>query len=192
VVADEVRSLAQRSAQAAKDTAVMIESAIAKTTQGVEINAKVGAALTDIVTKARQVDELVAEIATASKEQSQGITQVNSAVTQMDKVTQRNAANAEESAAAAQELSAQSQVLKKAVAELQQLVGGQIQKDAKSPAAKDSPKPVQAQVHKLPVDSSNGSHANNGHDRKTTPRQTQAASTRRRGDIPMGDDFKDF
>jgi methyl-accepting chemotaxis protein len=123
VVADEVRSLAQRSAQAATDTATKIEGAITKANQGVEINAKVEEALNNIVTKARQVDELIAEIATASKEQSQGIVQVNVAIGQMDKVTQRNATNAEESASAAHELDAEARLLKKAVGELFTLVG---------------------------------------------------------------------
>jgi hypothetical protein len=123
VVADEVRNLAQRSAQAAKETAAKIEGAIAKTAQGVEINNKVAATLNEIVTKARQVDELAAEVAGASREQTQGITQINTALTQMDQVTQSNAANAEESAAAAQELNAQATVLKESVHELVRLVG---------------------------------------------------------------------
>ena len=101
VVADEVRNLAQRSAQAAKETAAKIETAIAKTAQGVQMSEKVAQSLTEIVTNVRKVDELVAEIATASKEQSDGIAQVNIAVTQMDKVTQGNAASAQESASAA-------------------------------------------------------------------------------------------
>ena len=88
VVADEVRNLAQRSAQAAKETAAKIEGAIAKTAQGVQISGKVSEALNEIVTKARQVDELVAEVSSASREQSQCISQVNTAVGQMDKVTQ--------------------------------------------------------------------------------------------------------
>ena len=107
VVAEEVRSLAQRSAQAAKETATKIEGAISKTAQGVEISNKVAQTLNEIVTKARQVDELAAEVANASKEQTQGITQINLAVGQMDKVTQSNAASAEESSAAAQELNSQ-------------------------------------------------------------------------------------
>ena len=74
--------------------------------------------------KARQVDELVAEVASASNEQTQGITQINTAVGQMDKVTQSNAANAEESAAAAQELNAQAVTMKKSVEDLLSLVGG--------------------------------------------------------------------
>ncbi|MEK7678439.1 MAG: nitrate- and nitrite sensing domain-containing protein [Verrucomicrobiota bacterium] len=124
VVADEVRNLAQRSAQAAKETADKIEDSIKKSQHGVGISAKVAQSLQAIVTKARQVDELVAQIATASQEQSQGIAQVNTAVTQMDKVTQSNAANAEESASAAEELNAQAETLKQAVGELLQLAGG--------------------------------------------------------------------
>jgi hemerythrin-like metal-binding protein len=124
VVADEVRNLAQRSAQAAKETAAKIEGAIGKTAQGVGISQKVAETLNEIVTKVRQVDELAAEVASASCEQTQGITQINSAVGQMDKVTQSNAASAEESAAAAQELNAQAAVMKESVTELLHLVGG--------------------------------------------------------------------
>jgi len=124
VVADEVRNLAQRSAQAAKETAEKIEDSISKSANGVAISGKVTESLSQIVNKARQVDELVAEIATASREQSQGIDQVNTAVTQMDKVTQTNAAAAEESASAAEELTAQAATLRELVADLQNLVTG--------------------------------------------------------------------
>jgi methyl-accepting chemotaxis protein len=124
VVAEEVRNLAQRSAEAARETTAKIEDSIARSEAGVEISAKVAARLAEIVAKARQVDELVAEIATASREQSQGIEQVNTAVTQMDKVTQGNAAAAEESASASEELNAQAQTLKDAVSDLLALVGG--------------------------------------------------------------------
>ena len=124
VVADEVRNLAQRSAHAAKETAAKIEGAICKTGQGVGISKKVAEALNEIVTKARQVDELAAEVAGASTEQTQGITQINTAVGQMDKVTQGNAASAEESAAAAEELNAQAAVMKESVVEFMELVGG--------------------------------------------------------------------
>lgn len=123
VVADEVRNLAQRSAQAAKETATKIEGAIVKTAQGVELNSKVARTLDEIVTKARQVDELAAEVASASQEQTQGITQINLAVSQMDKVTQSNAASTEETAAAAQELNTQAKSMKESVRELLQLVG---------------------------------------------------------------------
>ena len=124
VVAEEVRSLAQRSALAAKETEAKIESALSKTSQGVTISGKVAASLNDIVEKIREVDTLAAEVANASREQSQGIQQVNMAVTQMDKITQGNAAGAEESASAAEELSAQASSLKGVVGELLSMVGG--------------------------------------------------------------------
>jgi len=124
VVADEVRSLAQRSAQSAKETAGKIQDAIQKSEHGVQICGKVATSLAGIVAKAREVDGLVAEIATASTEQTQGIIQVNTAVSQMDKVTQTNAASAEESASAAEELSAQAVVLQESVAELLAIVDG--------------------------------------------------------------------
>jgi len=125
VVADEVRNLAQRCAQAAKETAGKIEDAVHKSTVGADISAKVAKSLEEIVGKARQVDEMAGEVAAASQEQSEGITRVNTAVVQMDKVTQRNAANAEESAAAGEDLTAQAVALKQAVSDLLRLVDGQ-------------------------------------------------------------------
>jgi methyl-accepting chemotaxis protein len=124
VVADEVRNLAQRCAQAAKETTSKIEGAITKTGQGVDISSQVRETLNDIVTKVRQVDELVAAVSSASQEQTDGITQLNATVSQMDTVTQGNAASAEESASAAKELNAQAELMKQSVSELLQLVGG--------------------------------------------------------------------
>ena len=118
VVAEEVRNLAQRSAQAAKETAGKIEGSITKTAQGVQISHKVASSLEEIATRSRQVDELVVEIATASVEQNQGIGQVTQAVAQMDQVTQKNAANAEESASAAEELNAQAMSMQENVGQL--------------------------------------------------------------------------
>ena len=123
VVADEVRNLAQRSAQAARETANKIQGAIVKTGQGVEISHKVSETLNEIVTKARQVDELATEVANASREQTQGITQINVAVGQMDRGVQSNAATAEESASAAAELNAQAKSMQAAITELILLVG---------------------------------------------------------------------
>jgi methyl-accepting chemotaxis protein len=125
VVADEVRNLAQRSAQAARETTSKIEGAIQKTAQGVEISQKVATALNDIVTKARQVDELVAEVSTASGEQSRGIAQINAAVAQMGQVTSSNSTRAEESAKGAEQLSNQAGVLNQSVTELLQLLDGE-------------------------------------------------------------------
>jgi len=124
VVADEVRNLAQRSATAAKETAAKIEGAIGNSAHGVTISQKVAETLNTIVIKARQVDELAGQVAGASREQTQGIAQINGAVGQMDKVTQSNAASAEESAAAAEELNSQALVMKQSVEGLLALVKG--------------------------------------------------------------------
>ncbi len=189
VVADEVRNLAQRSAQAAKETAAKIEGAISKTGQGVEISNKVTRTLNEIVTKARQVDELAAEVANASHEQTQGITQINSAVGQMDKVTQSNAASAEESAAAAAELNAQAAAMKDSVAELMQLVGGNGQAAAtrttETPSFRKEARITTPTVKRAAPIHGNG----NGH---AHAEPATAGATNGRGQIPLEGDFKDF
>ena len=111
VVAEEVRSLAARSAEAAKNTADLIEESGKNAEGGVRISEEVSSALSEIVDSSEKVGSLIGEIAAASKEQASGISQINEGVAQMDSVTQRNAANAEESAAAAEELTAQAQGL---------------------------------------------------------------------------------
>lgn len=123
VVADEVRALAHRCATAAKETAVKIDDAVAKSEQGVSISAEVAKSFTAIQEQIRQLDHLSSEIATASSEQSQGIGQVNTTITQMDQVTQANAASAEENASASAELLAQSESLHDAVKDLHALLG---------------------------------------------------------------------
>lgn len=123
VVAEEVRNLAMRSAEAAKNTAAMIEQSVSNAKNGVAIAVEVGKNLQEITTSTTKVNQLVGEIAVASHEQSQGIEQVNTAVSQMDKVTQSNAASAEESAAASEELSGQAVHLSEMVGELSALVG---------------------------------------------------------------------
>jgi methyl-accepting chemotaxis protein len=122
VVADEVRSLAQRSAAAAKETADKIEAAIINSKRGSTSCEKVGESLAEIVQKVAAADGLVAEIATAAKEQSQGIQQVGVAMTQMDKVTQGNAASAQQSASAAEELNNQAHHMQENVRALRELV----------------------------------------------------------------------
>ncbi|MDX2111090.1 MAG: methyl-accepting chemotaxis protein [Verrucomicrobiota bacterium] len=124
VVADEVRNLAQRAAQAARETAGKIEDSVSKSQNGVQISAKVAESLANIIGKARQVNELANQVATASKEQTEGINQINTAISQMDKVTQSNAANAEETASAAEELNAQAECALEAVSELVRIVNG--------------------------------------------------------------------
>jgi methyl-accepting chemotaxis protein len=124
VVAEEVRNLARRSAEAAKNTADLIEGAQKNAEAGVNVSTEVAKNLNGIQDKAGKVATLIAEIAAASKEQSQGIDQVNTAVSEMDKVVQQNAANAEESASASEELSSQAQELNAMVEELIGIVGG--------------------------------------------------------------------
>jgi methyl-accepting chemotaxis protein len=188
VVADEVRNLAQRSAQAAKETAAKIEGAIAKTGQGVEISNKVAVALNEIVAKVRQVDELVAEVSGASREQTQGITQINTAVGEMDKVTQSNAANAEESAAAAEELNAQAETMKQSVAELLRLVGGNSQT---ATATRTAAAPMRAKEVRIaaPVAKRPAPIHGNGH---AHAEPAMAGKVNGRSEIPMDGDFKDF
>jgi methyl-accepting chemotaxis protein len=124
VVAEEVRNLAMRSAEAAKNTSSLIEGSVQSSRNGVSVAQEVASVLTEINHAATKVDSMVGEIAAASREQSQGIEQVNAAIMQMDKVTQANAAAAEESAAASEELSSQARELNGIVSELQDLVGG--------------------------------------------------------------------
>jgi methyl-accepting chemotaxis protein len=124
VVADEVRNLAMRSAEAAKTTSLLIEGSVASSAAGVAISLEAGKTLSEILLSVDKVNGLVAEIAAASQEQSQGIGQVAQAVQQMDLVTQSNAATSEESAAAAEELSSQSEQLRSLVHQLEGIVSG--------------------------------------------------------------------
>ncbi len=124
VVADEVRNLAQRAAQAARETNGLIEDSVNKAKEGTEVAGDVGKALGAIVADVTKVADLVNGITQASEEQSQGVDQVNTAVSQMDKVTQQNAAGAEESASAAEQLSSQATSVKATVDELAVLVRG--------------------------------------------------------------------
>ncbi len=112
VVAEEVRNLAQRSAAAAKETAEMIEGSIKKTEVGARIAAETSKALEEIVAGSAKVTDLIGEIASASKEQAQGIGQINTGLSQVDQVTQQVTASAEESASASEELSSRSLQLK--------------------------------------------------------------------------------
>ncbi|HAA02439.1 MAG TPA: methyl-accepting chemotaxis protein, partial [Syntrophobacteraceae bacterium] len=100
VVADEVRNLAMRAAEAARNTADLIEGTVKKVKDGSELMARTNQEFQQVAGSAGRVADLVGEISAASSEQAQGIEQINRAVTEMDKVTQQNAANAEESAAA--------------------------------------------------------------------------------------------
>jgi methyl-accepting chemotaxis protein len=111
VVAEEVRNLAQRSAEAAKNTAALIEESQQNANNGVAVSSEVGGILSQIVVSVQKLAQLIGEVSAASEEQSKGIEQIGTAVTQMDKLTQSNAANAEESASASEELAAQAKEL---------------------------------------------------------------------------------
>ena len=140
VVAEEVRNLAQKSAQAAKDTVEIIERNIDLSDQGVVLSEEVSTALDEILNKTNDVNRLMAEISAASEEQSKGTNQVNEAIGQMEKVVQANAATAEESAASAEELQTQAKSLEDIVFELNKLVkGAKAHEDKGKAGKKDSP-----------------------------------------------------
>ena len=109
VVAEEVRHLAMRSAEAARNSATMIEEAVSNTNEGVTLNAKLSKDLIEIHAQVRKVSDIVSEIETATGQQHLGIEQINVALDQMNGLTQETAANSEESASSAEELSGQSQ-----------------------------------------------------------------------------------
>jgi len=143
VVAEEVRNLAMRSAEAAKNTANMIEESVKNADGGVKIAEEVASALSKIVDRAQKVGDLIAEIAAASNEQALGIEQVNIAVAQMNQVTQSNAANSEESASASEELSGQAGELAKMVGEfLLTVTGGRRPAPASRHSVKHLPPPA--------------------------------------------------
>ncbi|HKW97096.1 MAG TPA: methyl-accepting chemotaxis protein [Bryobacteraceae bacterium] len=124
VVADEVRNLAQRSAQAAKDTAALIEESIAKSNDGKSKLDQVAKAIHDITANVTQINTLVDEVKLGSEEQARGIEQIAKAIAQMEQVTQKTAANAEESASASEELNAQAASMDTIVGQLRGMVGG--------------------------------------------------------------------
>jgi len=140
VVAEEVRNLAMRSAEAAKNTANMIEESVKSADSGVTITEEVAKSLGQIVNRIGHVGDLIAEIASASNEQAQGIEQVNTAMAQMNQVTQQNAANSEESASAAEELSSQAGELENMVSEFK-LTAGSVRRPAGKTARPGLPPP---------------------------------------------------
>lgn len=191
VVADEVRNLAQRCAKAARETAEKIEDSVKRSHEGAAISSEVATSFEQIQTRIRQLNELVAEIAGASGEQSQGITQVNAAMSQMDKVTQSNAASAEESASASQELNAQAETLKATVANLNSLVGIQMTAGAARQTVSTSSRvkgshPTRKSALNMALPSKNS--------RQAGPASAKAGLNGRRNEslIPMDGDFKNF
>jgi len=189
VVADEVRNLAMRAAEAAKNTADLIEGTIKKVTDGSALVTTTNDAFSKVAESSGKVGELVSEIAAASNEQAQGIDQTNTAVAEMDKVVQQNAANAEESASASEEMNAQAEQMKAMVNELVVLIGGSSEqaagRDTREVATRATAQAYD--VHKAPAHPGQANKAGKAvavHTAKEiTPNEV----------IPMDDgDFKDF
>jgi len=178
VVAEEVRNLAQRSAEAAKNTADMIQESVANAENGARISEEVAKALEAIQDGSKKVNDLIAEIAASSDEQSKGIEQVNTAVAQLDKVTQQNAANSEESASAAEELSSQAEELQSMIAQFQLSYNGNERKKKVSVMQRTNRSTAQYSPHPA----HNGGNGNGRH-------SVKGALTRDAEEIiPMGDD----
>ena len=124
VVADEVRALAVRSAEAARETAAKIEYATRSSAEGTTLSGKVAVHFAEIAERVREVDELIAQTAVASREQNEGIAQVSRSISDLDRLTQNNAALAEETSAAADELSGQTDRLRDVAASFMILARG--------------------------------------------------------------------
>lgn len=139
VVAEEVRNLAMRSAEAAKNTSTLIEQSVNHARSGVTLTSDVAEALQEITSVADKVASLIDEIAASSREQAAGIEQINTAVSQMDKVTQQTAASAEESAAASEQMSAQADELRQCAAELSAIVGLKIDQSSTPVSSQTNP-----------------------------------------------------
>jgi len=186
VVADEVRNLAMRAADAAKNTADLIEGTVKKVSDGSELVTRTNESFDQVTESSSKVGDLVAEIAAASNKQAQGIEQVNTAVSEMDKLTQSNAANAEESASASEELSAQAEQMKSMVGDLVTLVGGSGNSAARSirkSRETRSTARMKAPVAAAPVGTSKSYPIKNLQIKSSRPEQL----------TPMdNDDFKEF
>ncbi|WP_212636887.1 methyl-accepting chemotaxis protein [Desulfacinum hydrothermale] len=191
VVADEVRNLAMRSAEAARNTAELIEATVKKVSGGESILKDANQAFQKVAEGASKIGELVSEIAAASGEQAEGISQVNRAVSEMDQVLQRNASTTEETASAAEELNAQAQQMRQYVRALADLVGlkahgrkGEKRKAASGPSTeRDVPVPSL----KAPSKSKKGNGA-----RPPAVSQKEPAQVSPEELIPFDDDFSEF
>ncbi|MEP9410161.1 MAG: DUF3365 domain-containing protein [Candidatus Brocadia sp.] len=205
VVAEEVRNLAQRCSIASKETADLINSRVVSTENAAKIADKFASNLKEIVTEAKKVTDLAGEIAAASQEQSDGISQISKAITAVDTVTQQNAANAEELASSSEELSAQAENLKAIIHELAVEIGN-IDDDLKTAGKPQLHAYSEKRSHLSLKDASGNKNRQPNQVKKIN--QSTMATDKANGNgskksermhtrtpeelIPLSDDFKDF
>jgi len=178
VVAEEVRNLAMRSAEAAKNTANMIEEALKNADNGVGLNQEVLYNLNEIAGQVNKVSEMMAEIAAASEQQSTGIDQVNTAVEQMNQLTQHNAANSEESASAAEELGSQAEEMRQLVGSFRLTAGsaGVFQGGRAAAVKTYDRRERKAPVQTKACAATATAHRGNGHGKKSGPIDSASAA----------------
>ncbi len=191
VVADEVRNLAVRAAEAAKNTAQLIENTVMKVHHGDGVLSQANAAFVKVAQGASRIGELVGEIAAASGEQAEGIEQVNRAVAEMDKVVQQNAANAEESASAAEELNVQAEQMRQCVRRLSQLIGGATRNDCFADGVKQVGERIDV-LSKSSIKLGGNSKARSGEPGIKKVDGSRNIEFKPEELIPFDDDFKDF
>lgn len=184
VVADEVRNLAMRAADAAKNTANLIEGTVKKVKEGSDLVTKTNEAFSEVSNSSTRVGELVGEISAASNEQAQGINQVNNAVAEMDKIVQANASGTEE-------LSSQSNELNSMVEILLEIVEGKRDVREKSESGGIQPEVSQRAALTAPVKRSKGKGVA-VHKGKSEIGRTSGGEVSPEEIIPMDDDFRDF
>lgn len=185
VVADEVKNLAQRSANAAKETAGIIEEALEEIKNGNKIAQETNESFTEILEKAKKTSDLIGEISVSIREQAEGMNQIATAMGQIDQVTQQNAANSEEAAAAGEELNAQAISMMQSVEVIAKIVGFDIGQYTSGVKTHAPVKPVKRMVeHRIDV-------------KKSIPKKPQTAvrPTKKKDDdiFPLDeDDLKEF
>ncbi len=195
VVADEVRNLALRAAEAARNTAVIIDGTVKRIREGSTLVNNVNGSFKEVKNDSEKMAELIAEIAAASQEQAEGIEQINRAISEMDRVVQQNAANAEESAAASEEMSAQANQLREYVSLLADIVGQGMRKSERA-AEEPEPKPGGSGLKSPAAESASepplragGGGKGNGQDK---PARRKTGSSKAEDVIPFEEDFSDF
>ncbi|ERP31694.1 methyl-accepting chemotaxis protein [Chitinivibrio alkaliphilus] len=190
VVAEEVRNLSQRAAEAAKNTAALIEQSQGYAENGVSLSTKTRESISEIMESAGKVSALVDEVNASSEEQTRGVEEINSNVSQLDQVTQENAANAEESASSSEELASQAESLSAIVDDLGQLIYGVGAQQAQSSRGRDH-RPA-APSHRVEHRQNHGS-SNHGSYHPPVKKQQVSREVHPDTVLPMDDeDFEKF